>query len=483
MLTVLNKFSRKELKKFRNFISSPYFNKRKSLLRVFDCLISFYPYIRIDKEVKTFISVELYSRKRVNDTKIRKLLSRLSLLLEKFILMESVSGNSLSNELTKIKIIEAAEFDKRLSAKFSALNDKFSSHTVKNKNYYRDRISFDREYYVMKVKYYFIVDKKLIRSCHENIEYLNLYLKLESYYDSLSLKCSLKDHPDLSAGIDMALSAIAARKAFFRKHHPVIYFKYLGIMLFTSREECFESELVKYYKKDILKYDESFSFYYYSFLENFYNSKTNERDGFYIRKLLGIYDDIYNKGLYVTDNVRSSPKMLSRNFSRIVGMAYSLKENKWADNFIMKTGSSLFPVLSGEMRNLAMARMYYERKDYNEALKYLHKVGNKDTHCYVSSYFLLARIHFELKNFREIECIVRNLQTNLYRNKNFSRYETEHIKKFVIYFPKLLKVFTAADDVKQFKASRLIKKLTADKGNISFKSWYLDKLSSFHNEQ
>ncbi len=228
MLTALNKFSKKELKKFRSFISSPYFNTGRSIVRVFDCLMSFYPFIRNDKEVKTFISVEMYSRKRVNDAKIRKLLSRLSLLLEKFILMESVSGNSLSNELTKIKISEAADFDKRLSVKFSALNDKFRSHTVKNKNYYQDRIRFEREYYAMKVKYNFVIDKKLIRSCHDNIEYLHLYLKLESYYDSLSLKSSLKDHADLSAGIDLALSAIAERKAFFRKHHPVIYFKYLG---------------------------------------------------------------------------------------------------------------------------------------------------------------------------------------------------------------------------------------------------------------
>lgn len=133
MLTALNKFSKKELKKFRNFICSPYFNSSKSIVRVFDCLIRFYPYIRINKEVKLFISVEMYSRKRVNDAKIRKMLSRLSLLLEKFILMESVSGNSLSKELTKIKIIEAAGFDKRLSVKFSALNNKFSSHSAKIK--------------------------------------------------------------------------------------------------------------------------------------------------------------------------------------------------------------------------------------------------------------------------------------------------------------------------------------------------------------
>lgn len=335
----------------------------------------------------------------------------------------------------------------------------------------------------MKVKYNFKVDKKLIRSCHENIEFLDLYLKLESYYDSLSLQCSLKDHSDLSAGIDLALSAIGERKAFFRKHHPVIYFKYLGIMLFTTKKDRFETELLKYYKRAILKYDESFSFYYYSFLENFYNSKTHERNGFYTRKLLGIYDDNYNKGLYVTDIVRSSPKMFSRNFSRIVGLAYSLKENIWAEKFIKKTDSSLFPVLSGEMRNLAMARMYYERKDYNEALKYLHKVVNKDTHCYVNSNFLLARIHFELRNFREINYIVRNMQNSLYINKNYSRYETEHIRKFVIYFPNLIKVYTADKDIKQLEASRLTKKFTGDKGSITFKNWYFEKISEINNEQ
>ncbi len=479
MLTVLNKLSVKELKKFGEFVCSPFFNKNKKAVDMFYYLEKGFPFIDLEYISKENISLHVYSEKIVNDVKVRKLISQFYKLIKKFLLYESLGKNAAANENIIIKNLEGTEFENEMPGMFSGLQDRFRISKLKNKHYYNNRIDFEREYYLNKVKTDLNVDKNLIRSCYRNVNYQYYYQKLECFYDSLTLNTELNVDPDADIDIDLILDIIRKRKSFFRKYHPEIYFKYLGVMLKITMDERYEQELLRCFKKNIMKYDEDFSFSYYSFLENFYYKKTNERGDYYKRKLIGIFDDIYIKGLYVKSNSRRIPRMLGRNYFRVVQMAYSLKDYEWAEKFIEKSKSALYPVKAEDIYKLSLARLHFEKKDYDKSLLYLNKVVYKDNYCHIISKFLLTRIYFEQENYKVIEHEIRNVKNFFYRKKNLSPFEKAHLQKFIYYIPRLLKVFKSDSDDKHYLAYSLRKKLDSDKDHIAFKNWYYEKLGQF----
>jgi len=480
MLLVFNRLTKKELFYFEYFIKSPYFNTNDKIKKLFYYLKKGFPVLDKEYISNANISLHVYSEITVNDVKVRKLISQFYKLIKKFLLYESLGKNVTANEIIIIKNLEGTEFENELPAMFSGLQDRFRKSKLKNKQYYDDRIDFEREYYLNKVKTDLNVDKNLIRSCYRNVNYKYYYQKLECYYDSLTLNTELNVDPDADIDIDLILDIIRLRKSFFKKYHPEIYFKYLGVMLKLTMDEQYEQELLKCFKKNIMKYDEDFSFTYYSFLENFYYKKTNERGDYYKRKLIGIFDDIYIKGLYVKSNSRRTPRMLGRNYFRVVQMAYSLKDYEWAEKFIEKSKSALYPVKAKDIYKLSLARLHFEKKDYDKSLLYLNKVVYKDNYCHIISKFLLTRIYFEQENYKVIEHEIKNVKNFLYRKKdNLSPFERAHLTKFIYYIPRLLKVFKSDSDDKHYLAYSLRKKLDSDKDHIAFKNWYYEKLIQF----
>ena len=168
--------------------------------------------------------------------------------------------------------------------------------------------------------------------------------------------------------------------------------------------------------------------------------------------------------------------MLSRNYLRVAQMAFSIKEFNWAEKFIHRAKSALYPVNADEIYKLSLARLYFEKNDYKKSMHYLNKVVTKDNYCYINTRFLLARIYFENGNYSGEKDIVKSLQKKLYRKPDLSRFETIHLKKFIYYFTRLLKVIKADDKNKGYLASVLRKKLDNEKEHIAFKNWYYEKI-------
>ena len=476
MLLILNRFTKKELFNFEYFIKSPFFNTNDKIIKLFYYLKKGYPYLDIGYISRANISLHVYSEIIVNDIKVRKLISQFYKLIKEFLLYDTLRKNVAANEIISIKNLEGTELENMLPEMFTGLEDQFSKTFLKNKHYYYNLINFEREDYLMKVKEELKVDKYQIKSCYKNIDYQYMILKLECYYDSLTLNADLSKVPEMITGINAVLNYIASRKEFFIKHHPLIYFKYLGVMLKSTMDDRYEQELLNCFKKDLMKYDEDFSFSYYSFLENFYYKKTGEPGDYYKRKLIGVFDDIYIKGLYVKSNSRRTPKMHSRNYFRVVQMAYSLKDYEWAEKFIRRSKSGLYPVNAREVYNLSLARLHFEKKDFRKSYSYLNKVVYKDNYCFIHSKFLFTRICFETGDYSGAENTVNNLQKYLRRNKDLSPFERAHLKKFLFYIPQLLKVYKAEGEDKDYLAYILKKNLDDDKDHIASKNWYYEKL-------
>ena len=171
LLLVFNRLTKKELFSFEYFVNSPYFNTNDKIIKLFCYLKKGFPFLTLEYISKANISLHVYSEKRVNDVKVRKLKSQFCKLIKKFLLYESLRKKETANEIISIRNLENTEFENELPGMFSGLQERFRKSKLKNKHYYDDRIDFEREYYLNKVKTDLNVDKNLIRSCNRNVNY------------------------------------------------------------------------------------------------------------------------------------------------------------------------------------------------------------------------------------------------------------------------------------------------------------------------
>ena len=81
---ILKSFSEEEIKKFKTYIASPYFNKNKNVNAFFDQIIKHYPDFNSDKLSKTIVYEKIYGKEKYNDGLIRILSFNLNNLLNIF---------------------------------------------------------------------------------------------------------------------------------------------------------------------------------------------------------------------------------------------------------------------------------------------------------------------------------------------------------------------------------------------------------------
>ena len=88
-LDILGALSPDEVKEFRIFLTSPYYNTNKTVLKFFDILIKFYPDFNQSSLTKENIYAKLHPGSKYKDEVIRNLLSR-CFCLEKIFCREGI---------------------------------------------------------------------------------------------------------------------------------------------------------------------------------------------------------------------------------------------------------------------------------------------------------------------------------------------------------------------------------------------------------
>lgn len=78
-------FTGEELKRFGEFLHSPFHNKNKKAIHLFELLIDHHPVYDSDKLNREYLFSEIFESKKFNDASLRNLLSDLLILAEKFL--------------------------------------------------------------------------------------------------------------------------------------------------------------------------------------------------------------------------------------------------------------------------------------------------------------------------------------------------------------------------------------------------------------
>ncbi|MBI5403650.1 MAG: hypothetical protein HY959_09615 [Ignavibacteriae bacterium] len=488
IIDILKALSEEEIKQFRKFLASPYFNRSRNVNSMFEILVKFYPDFNSDKLSKEFISSKLFGQGKFNDSTIRNLLSDLVNSSELFLMQENFRKSALLSFDYLLKELR----EKKLA-------DVFLRNSEKLNNRYSELKNVDSEYYLAKHKIelnkfnFSAVNEKImdnkVADEHLNELYLSgIYITVHYVIEIISLYLASifysinYNRPIENNFLKKAIKLVNLedlQSLLSQTEHSFMINIYISLM---KMFENMESDDAYYEYKNLVrahssKMDKDEAWFHYNNMVNYCTLRQiqsgDHSSDKYNLEMFEINEEILSNEYYTNKKVNY---LRYEFFREILQLGLRLKKMNWVENFIINYGPKLHKSDKENMMNLAYTYLYYEKGDYLKSWKYLNKI-KIDSFIYkydLKNYAL--KLYYEMGHYEEALMLIDSYKKFMNRNEMISEQEKNRTKNFVSYLNKLILFKAGQLPQKHFSTYR--RRLSTAKDTISH-SWILAK----YNEQ
>lgn len=412
IIDLLRTFTASELRQFVDFVASPFFNKRTELIPFLKHLISKapdFPSLSIQKE-KVFH--ELYPDRTYDDKEMRYLMSYLSKLAERFLIITRYERQTVKCQLDLMQSFLDRDLEKYYSRQQKKVKQSLINIDRKDSSFfYRQYIFSDLE------DQHF--SRLRIRHFDPNIQFASEYLDKFYYIKKLKYTCGMLDRQTIlkgeyHIGFPKELVQHLRRQKFFNQDILRVYYTILQSLLEGDNDVHFErlKELIGQVADQITFYDLR---EIYSFGINYCARKIRNGKEAYVEEALNLYLDGIRKGILIQDGALSP-----WTFTNVVKLALRLKRYDWIESFIREFASKLPEAFRKNAYHYNLAELYYYTKAYDNALDQLNQVHFTDINYHLGSRVILAKIYFETNEENALLSLLAAFTVFLKRNKMIS---------------------------------------------------------------
>lgn len=472
MLEYFKSLSENELNEFEDFVYSPYFNKQRNNVKLFQYLKSLYPHISKSDLSKENLSVNVYGESIVNEVKIRKLISEFSILMERFYTQIEIEEDALRNKILLLGSLRKRGFLKRFEMNYRATSNILKKVFSKDESYYLNKINLVNEMFYFKFGNIRGELEKGLQDKSDNLDYYFAFTKLHCFNEMIHNEgAENKNNFFDKKYFKEIIQQIEKNKAEISINHPNVYIIYCVVNMFQTLDDKYLSLLVGYLKSKEKRFHKKNLIYYYHYVTQYFIKKINMGLIEYRQKAFDMYKYMRERRLFLIDNI-----ITDFEYNNVANTSLSLKEYDWLESFIEEYKKYLDPNFANDAYNLAKSKLLFHKKDYNNIFEYLNKVEIRDPNYYSHSKFLLGKVYFDLNNINGVKYIVDNLKQYLRIKKSMSDEQADIIKIFIHYIMDLVKIRESNSSSKKSLKLILKKELDNEKKIVPNKDWFYKKI-------
>lgn len=433
LIKILQSISLADIKKFKDFINSPYHNKSKKLILFFEQLLKIYPGFNIDKLNKSFFSRKLRQYSISNDSTYRHMSSDVVRLFEKFLVVQKVeSDNCLWYDLLFEKIYE------------TDLHDVLGNRVRKFEKFERTKITIDGLSLISlfniegsKLNFFSsnISDRKKINELKLEIRkkrhnYLLLFY-LAEMVEELDEMENINSQSGLS--VEKTLPVLSNKMGMIEKMfdmhsqlygqgelNPVsqVYYSLYKLKVNPSNNRYYNE-----FKGILLKYEEKFSLSERTYLFNklieinLVRLNRNYSDLKLRKEIMKIYSLILEKEYYEKIFGKYIPIEIYRN---ILVISLSLKMFDWSYSFINNFNNKIIPRERKNIQQYSLSLLAFEKEEYEKALNSINKINPQRTSLKLDIKNILLKLYFVLDYNESAISLLDSYKTFLQYNRSIS---------------------------------------------------------------
>jgi hypothetical protein len=477
LISLLKTLSLNEIRQFRDFVYSPYFNKEKVLMKLADYLADYHPEYDdegIDKE-KVFAS--LYPGKKYNDALMRNIISDFLKLANGFLLTLSLKRNEFRKDMLLLEELKIRKLTAHFLKHKERITETLELRPYEDEHYYDKKYEMSILYsgflkeatdtYQRENQLYQDIADLLTTGFLIRILYHNTYLLTrESHISNFRFTFNLSDE------IDIFFENNGKRYLEF----PYINAYYLSFKLMQTQEEKYfyllKDFLIKNFEildlhkvKDIL-----------TVLTNYcYTKVTQGRDEF-VKQQFELYKQTVEKSLH-----KGTVDYISNIFFiSLVATGFEAGEAEWVEKFIEENIQDVKKNLRADTQFFCSALGHFWHNDLEKSLVELSKVTSEEFVFKQNIKSLMLKIYYELNETEPFYSHIDTYKHFILNNKNVHDKVRGQVNNFINYSKKLFNIRNKQDSDNGFEIRKTKKEISEHHALIN-KIWLLKKAEELVN--
>ncbi len=479
IIDILKTFSKEEMKSFKDFVNSPFFNSNKSVIRLFEILRKSYPGFNSALIRKESVYRKIFPGKSYNDIVMRILISDLMKLAEEFLSYLRYAKNPLDGKKYLLEELKERKLDRLHNRHFTIAEDIMNNSGITNHFYFLELYNIENHLID------FMISRDKQSQTAGNVLKQGEYLLFFSLIGILNIAHELLTQQDVlnikfdKNAIDMYLEHfnLDGFMEYLRKSNhkyysvAAIYYYMYKAYRETGKEEYY-FQLRKLIEENINLFGREERFNLLVILESIcVNMLAAGKEGFY-KNLMGIYEMMIRENLLAPNENDYIQTNLFRN---IFYTAVILKRYEWAEDFIGRFSSKIHPEQKDSMFYYSRAMIYFEKKQFNRSLENISRVGQRFFPFKFDAKVLMLKIYYELEDFEPAISLIDSFSHFLSNNKSVYITDKERFGSFLKFFRILIRLKNGSKDFH----GALIRREIEKNANVISKKWLLEKAANF----
>ncbi len=472
---IVKTFSRAEVKEFRDFLRSPYYNTNKKVIKLFEIISKYAPEIETSAPDKVKLFKKLYPGKKYNDTVMRILLSDLLSLGEEFLTLKGSEKDAFGSSLILIQELRDRGLDSLYQRNFKNIQMLLNNIEDARSRYFArfETEIVNVDYYLRKEKQQLITGNILERA--ENLIYFTLIELTRHVHDliinerTFNAKFEFNLVYEFIKSFDFE-SLVEKIKQSRPEHYPVIiiYYNLLVTLLNEEDESYFDN-----FKNSVESYYEKLSRFETNHLLNDMESCCLNRMKYntvkYRNEIFYVYNLMLSSKSY---SITGTEDMSAQRFKNILLSAISLNKLNWAEKFTNEYIEKVQPEFRESMLFYSIALLHFEKKEFQKSLENLAKVKYEYFTLKMDVKSWMLKIYYELGYYEPAFSLMDSFKHFLLNNKSLSEHFKERNLNFLKCAGDLIKLKSGFNksDIAEIENDLKIK------SNIVHKDWLLQKI-------
>lgn len=478
-IDVLRTFTPDELKKFRLFIISPFHNKNRNAVKLFDLIRKFYPEFNSSLLEKEKLFKKLYPGKKYSDIVMRILLSDLLRISEEFLAYSSFISSGINEEKFLLGELQNRKLDTLFTKHLRELEEKLGKEGIIDSGYFYDQFQLEGA----KVNFLISRDRQnesgqaLLKQSEYLLDFflfnaLNIVQELNEQEEVLNEKFNPNLAREFFGKMDLTEFMNLYRSS-EHKYSRIIEITYLMYLVSASSggNELYD-KLFSLVKQNIEQFTDAEQFNLMLGLESCCLAEIQSGGALTNDKLMEVYEFMLSSGVLSTEGRSMIQANLYRN---IFYTAVVLKRYNWAEEFAEKYKDKLLPEQQEDMFNYTKALLNFERENYEEALQYISKVNYRFFVFKYEAKVLMLKLYYELKAFEQALSLIDSFTHFLTKNKKVPEIYKQSFMRFLKYVKALIKLTHGPGKEKEIDSEVTLNKAGSENQLLN-KRWILKKI-------
>lgn len=462
LINILNTFSAKEIRETRKWLRSPAHNQRQDVVQLFDFFFEDNHLYKEDYLEKPFVFSWIYPKETYDDAKMRQVMFFLLKAIEEYLIFQEIQEDEVN-----MKTVLSSVYRKRKLNKLFEKNIKLSDQ-IQQKSIIQNEKFYRNEYQLQLEKYIYLSS---LNQLSQNIQEVSNTLDISFLAGKLRQYCLMLSHQavyqkEYTIGLLQNLLPVIQSEPYIKTPAIAIYF-----YIYKTLTEQENQSHFFHLKEQIREHGHFFPNGeirdIYLMTINYCIRKMNAGVEIFIREAFELYKLGFEKKILIENNL-----LTRASFHNVVSIALKLKEFKWVKNFVDDYQQFLEEKHRQGFVYYSLARLYYEEKDYNQAMKLLIQEAHYDDIIInLSAKTLLAKMYYEQEEIDVLESLLESMRTYIQRKKVMG-YHKNNYKNIIRYTKKLLKI-TPYSKLTREKLHEEISQVSP----LTEKKWLLTQLS------